>query len=108
MRVLSKRTQKELLLNHYNDLCEIAAKDVSTDIMKQTVCLLLYAMSLHEDNKYSDDELREIYDKFVEVIHWPEGIVFGKSVRSYEVQDMMKERLGIDLDRIDTEFKMLK
>ena len=104
MRAMSKATQKQLLLNHYNDLREQAVKEVSVEVMQQTVCLLLYSMSLEEDNKYSDDELRKIYDGFISLMHLEPGFAFGKSLHSVDIMKHMQDKLGIDLNQIDTPF----
>lgn len=104
MKVMSKQTQKQLLLNHYNDLRGQVVAEVSTEVMQQTVCLLLYSMSLEENHKYSDEELVKIYDDFVALLHLKPGFAFGKSLRSPEIQKYIKDKLNIDLNRIDTKF----
>lgn len=107
MRVMSPRTQKQMLLDHYNNLRETVVEEVGTEVMQQTVCLLLYSMSLTEDHKYSDDELRKIYDDFVALMHLKPGFAFGKSLESPDIMKHMQNKLGIDLNQIDTKFKQI-
>ena len=107
MRVMSPRTQKQILLDHYNDLREKAMEEVSVEIMQQTVCLMLYTMSLDENNKYPDDELRKIYNDFVALMHLKPGFAFGKSLKSNEITEYMRDKLGIDLNQIDTKYKQI-
>lgn len=107
MRAMSKATQKQLLLNHYNDLREKAVEEVSQEIMQQTACLMLFSMSLMENNPYSDEELKKIYEQFIDVIHWEPGMFFGKSLHSPDVTKEIADKLGIDLNKIDTHFKQI-
>jgi len=104
MKAYSKRTQKQMILDAYNELREEAIKEVSTDVMRQTAALLLFSMSITEDNKYSKEELQKIYKEFISFLHMPS--IFGKQLDTDTLTKQVEDKLGIDLNLIDTQYRM--
>jgi len=69
--------------------------------MRQTVAIMLYGLSISE-KEYSDDELREMFNSFVNIIKM-DATINGERLRSDEITDLITNRLGIDLNEINPE-----
>lgn len=96
MKAYSNKTQKQKIFNGYTQLRKAAMEEIAVDMVKQTVAIMLAGLKL--SGKYSDDELRNMYEDFIRIINLKE--VFGKNVCSDEVTEKIVKDLGIDLDRI--------
>ena len=91
------KAQKQKFINSYIDMRNEAFKEVSIDMVRQTVCILLGALMM--EGSYTDEQLVQMYDKFVRFINTPE--IMGKTMCSDEVTDYVVKRLGLDLSRIN-------
>jgi hypothetical protein len=92
---------KREIINNYVELRNEAIKEVSIDVMRQTVAIMLYGLSISEKG-YSDDELREMFNSFVNIIKM-DATINGERLRSDEITDLITNRLGIDLNEINPE-----
>lgn len=88
--------RKKDIINDYIDLRNEAHKEVSIDITRQTIAILLASMRI---NGYDDDTLRSIFEDFVKLINT--GEIMGTPLRSDKVTDTITRILGIDLERIN-------
>jgi hypothetical protein len=89
--------KKKDIINDYIDLRNEAHKEVSIDITRQTIAILLASMRIN--GRYDDDTLRSIFEDFVKLINT--GEIMGTPLRSDEVTDTITRILGIDLERIN-------
>lgn len=89
--------KKRDIINNYVDLRNEAHKEVSIDITRQTIAILLASMRIN--GRYDDDTLRSIFEDFVKLINT--GEIMGTPLRSDEVTDTITRILGIDLERIN-------
>jgi hypothetical protein len=89
--------KKKDIINNYIDLRNEAHKEVSIDITRQTIAILLASMRIN--GRYDDDTLRSIFEDFVKLINT--GEIMGTPLRSDEVTDTITRILGIDLERIN-------
>jgi hypothetical protein len=106
MRAMSKATQKQLLINHYNDLREQAVEEISTEVMQQTCAILLYSMMINEKSPLKDPEaLKLVFEQFVDTLNMP-GTPFGKTIETCSMIQFMEEKLGVDFDKIQSHFKL--
>ena len=106
MRAMSKATQKQLLINYYNDLREQAIEEVSTEVMQQTCAIMLYSMMISEKSPLKDPEaLKLVFEQFIDTLNMP-GTPFGKNVDTCDIVTLMSEQLGIDFDKIQSHFKL--
>jgi hypothetical protein len=96
----NKGLKKKEIIDGYVQLRQAAMNEVSVDMVRQTVALLLYSLRISERG-YSDDQLREMYRNFVAVINFPEYM--GKRLRSDDITDFITKELGIDLEEINPE-----
>lgn len=92
---------KREIINSYMELKNEAIKEVSIDVMRQTVAIMLYGLSISEKD-YSDDELREMFNSFVNIIKM-NATINGERLRSDKITDIIADRLGIDLNEINPE-----
>ena len=90
------KSQKQKIVNNYMELRKAAFEEVSVDMLRQTVAIVLGALRV--EGSYSDDELREMYEKIVHFINTPE--IMGHKMCSDEITDVVVKQLGIDLDRL--------
>jgi len=94
----NQKAQKQKIINEYVELRKEAFREVSVDVMRQTIAILLYSLSRSEQG-YSDDDLRRMYKEFVNIINFP--IIDGKQIRSDDVTSSIVKQLDIDLDEIN-------
>lgn len=104
MKAYSKRTQKQMILNAYNELREEAVKEVSTEVMRQTAALFLYSMSIDADHPMTNDEIKHIYEVFLSTLDLPAP--FGKQLDTDSFSKHIEDILGIDLNRINTKYEL--
>ena len=97
MKANTPKTNKQKIINNYIEMRKAAFEEVSIDMTRQTVCILLGALMM--EGSYTDEQLVQMYDKFVRFINTPE--IMGKTMCSNEVTDYVVKRLGLDLSRIN-------
>lgn len=90
------KAQKQKIINSYVDMRNEAFKEVSVDVLKQTVAIVLGALRV--EGSYTDDQLREMYEQIVHFVNTPE--IMGHQMCSTEITDVVVKTLGIDLDRL--------
>lgn len=90
------KSQKQKIINSYMDLRQAALEEVSIDIMRQTVAIMIYSLRL--TGKYTDNELKEIFNHFTNIINL--GEVMGKPLRTDEVTEYIIKELNLDIDSI--------
>ena len=95
MRAIGK-SQKQKILNQYSDLRKEAMNEIAVDMVRQTIAILLGSLRLQ--GTYTDDELRDMYNTFANIINLSEA--FGKTICSDEFTDKVVKDLGIDLNKI--------
>lgn len=104
MKAYSKQTQKQMILNAYNELREEAVKEVSMEVMRQTAALFLYSMSIDYDHPITLDEIKHIYENFLTTLNMPAP--FGKQIDTDSFSKHIEDILGIDLNRINTHYEL--
>lgn len=92
------KANKQKIINDYVELRNEAFRETSVDVMRQTVAIMLYALS-RDEHGYSDTELLQMYEQFVSIINLP--TINGTKIRSDDVTNYIVNQLGIDLDRIN-------
>jgi hypothetical protein len=97
MKANTPKTNKRKIINNYIELRNAAFEEVSVDMVRQTVCILLGALMI--EGSYTDEQLVQMYDKFVRFINTPE--IMGRPICSDEITDYVVKRLGLDLSRIN-------
>lgn len=91
------KLNKRDIADYYVQLRNEAFKECAIDMTKQTCCIMLEALRI--SGKYTDDELRDMYEEFVRWINTDK--IMGKPMRSDQVTDHIVQQLGIDLERIN-------
>lgn len=97
----AQKAAQELIQQNWDLIrCE-AFKQNCDDITRQTVSILLYALSVHG---YGKKRLSDIYEWFLEVLNYPE--FFGKKLNTSATEKRCAA-MGIDLSRIKLEVEMI-
>ena len=90
------KAQKQKIINSYIEMRNEAFKEVSVDVMRQTIAIVLGALRF--EGSYTDDQLLEMYEQIVHFVNTPE--ILGCKMCSTEITDAVIKALNIDLDRI--------
>lgn len=85
---------------HYGEIVYEAIRDNAPFVVKQTVAEFLWALSMHG---YGRKRLAEIYEWFIGMDSLPHSIM-GKTLDAPQIMDLMRDRYGIDFDRIGTTY----
>lgn len=101
MRSISKRTLQARAEREVRKYCkeheeEIAFeiyKRTTTDTVRQTEALVLYALSLH---RYGGERLRRVHAWVVEALAM--GEMMGRKADTAQVQQFIAEKYGIDFE----------
>ena len=91
---------EKYMKENYEELAYHAICGQAPDITRQTVAMMLYAMSL---NGYGTKRLNKAYEMFLSVLNMPK--VFGKDLKCEDAMKMLAEKHGIDFSRINPHFQ---
>jgi hypothetical protein len=100
VKALSKRIQKARDKEEAR-IGYTAVQHEAPEIMRQTVAMMLYAMSLRG---YGKKRLHYFYDWFCSIMNMPSNVL-GKVPKTKDVMKLLTEKYEIDFSRIHAEFK---
>lgn len=109
MRALSRKTLRQkvemetekYMQDNYAELAYHAVCEQAPNIMQQTEAVLLYALSLHG---YGAKRLKDVHDWYCAIMGMPSDLM-GKSPKMPDVQKIIREKYGIDFDRVKPRFQ---
>ena len=95
MRSITKRIE-----TRYNAWQYKIFEEQVTEITRQAVAMMLYALSL---NGYGTKHLNATYEMFLDILNMPK--VFDKMPECDDAMKMLTEKHGIDFSRINPHFQ---
>jgi hypothetical protein len=90
---------EKYMKDNYEELAYHAICGQAPIIMQQTEAAVLYALSLHG---YGAKRLKEFHEWYCQIMNFPE--IMGKTPKSLDVMQVMRERYGIDFGKVCPKF----
>lgn len=108
MKALGRRTLKQkvaietdrYMQENYHELAYRIMCEQAPTIMQQTEAAFLYALSQHG---YGEKRLKQFHEWYCNVMILPPDML-GKTPKLTDVITVVKDRYGIDLDRVSPNF----
>lgn len=92
----AEKLAKEEFYRLYNEEKYKMFKELSTDIVRQTIAMILYGMKLRGADA---DEIHKIFDGAVCALEMPEHFL-GKTITCQGCMEFISKNYGIDFERI--------